>query len=1214
MFGKIAAFELRYQLTSVVFWVSTVLFFFLSWAIVASDNVSFGGIGAVHENSPFTLGIGALIWSVYYMFVTTAFVANVVVRDDETGYGPIVRATPIGKFNYLIGRFTGAWIAASIGFLAIPLGTFVGSFMPWLDAETLGPFRIGDYLYAYFLLGLPGVLLTSALFFTIATVTRSMMLSYVAAVAFLVAYFVATGTLGNKPEFELATAYAEPFGLGAFGYVTKYWTVAEKNAHMPAFAGVLLVNRALCVLLSLLLLALGYWLYRFDVRGAKLKKHQKLKALADKEVPTPPKGPLPKPQFGAASALRQTLLRTRFETGMVFKSPAYLILIAIGLTLSLVSVFLSGEIFGTSVLPVTRFVIGSLQGNLQLIAMVIATYYAGELVWRERDRKMNEIVGAAAISDWALIFPKMFALLFVMVSVVLIGVVGGVAVQAMKGYTNFEIGKYLLWYALPMSVDCILLAVLATFFAAVAPHKFIGWGLMLVFIISTQVMSNLGLEHNLYQYASGPGVPLTDMNGMGDFWKGSYWFKAYWSAFAVLLLILSYGLWRRGTEMRLSARMKRLPRLLKGPAGVVAAAAVLVFVGTGAFIFVNTNVWNEYRTRLGQEKLQADYEKAALGLNGRKLAGADYEKAVLALERMPQPTVTAVKLDVDLDPHAPRMVTKGTYELVNQTAQPLTEVHLRYDPDLKLARVDLPGSSLDKRLEKFSHRIYRLTQPMQPGEHRTLSFESVAEQRGFKNSGNTTRLVDNGTFISSGEFTPSIGFSRNVFLQERSRRKKYGLKPELHLPVLSDEPAERTKNYLGGDWVSADITVTTVADQTPIAPGYKVSDETKGGRRTARFVTRQPILQFFSIQSARYAEKHRNYKGTDLVVYYDPQHPYNVDRMLTALERSLDYYTENFSPYQFSQARITEFPDYAQYAQSFPNTFAWSEGLGFIADVKDKEKIDYVTYVAAHEFGHQWWAHQVIGAEMEGETTLSETLAQYSALMVMERMYGPSQIRKFLKFELDRYLRGRGSDRLAERSLMRNENQQYIHYRKGSVVMYLLKDEIGEEAVNRAVRRVLAQYAYKGAPFPNSRDLVRALRAEAPADKQELILDLFARITIWDLKTTALTYKKRKDGKFDVTMTVTARKLYGDEKGKETEAPLGADETFDVGLFTAEPGKKNFGQSSVQVFERRKLKSGTQTFTFVTDKAPKFGGVDPYNKRIDRDSDDNVRAASAATG
>ena len=95
----------------------------------------------MHKNAPFVHRPDHLIlFAVIYMFVMTAFVANVIVRDDETGFGPIIRATPIRKFDYLYGRFTGALAAAALAFVAVPLGLWLGSLAPWLDRETLGPF------------------------------------------------------------------------------------------------------------------------------------------------------------------------------------------------------------------------------------------------------------------------------------------------------------------------------------------------------------------------------------------------------------------------------------------------------------------------------------------------------------------------------------------------------------------------------------------------------------------------------------------------------------------------------------------------------------------------------------------------------------------------------------------------------------------------------------------------------------------------------------------------------------------------------------------------------------------------------------------------------------------------------------------------------------------------------------------------------------------
>jgi aminopeptidase N len=312
-----------------------------------------------------------------------------------------------------------------------------------------------------------------------------------------------------------------------------------------------------------------------------------------------------------------------------------------------------------------------------------------------------------------------------------------------------------------------------------------------------------------------------------------------------------------------------------------------------------------------------------------------------------------------------------------------------------------------------------------------------------------------------------------------------------------------------------------------------------------------------------------------------------------------------FSPYQFNQARVLEFPAYATFAQAFSNTMPYSEAIGFIVNARDPEKIDLVTYVTAHEVAHQWWAHQVIGADKQGSTMLSESFAQYSALLVMEKLYGREQVRKFLKYELDRYLRSRGGEVIEELPLARVENQPYIHYQKGTLVMYWLREVVGTEKVNRALARFIQQHAFKPAPYPSSLDFLRLLREEAGPENETLITDLFERITLVDVKTTAARVAKRDDGRFDVTLDVEARKLYADGKGKETEAPL--DEPFDIGVFTAEPGKKDFNAESVLLFERRPIRTGKQTITLTVDKQPKFAGVDPYNKRIDRNSDDNVK-------
>jgi len=396
--------------------------------------------------------------------------------------------------------------------------------------------------------------------------------------------------------------------------------------------------------------------------------------------------------------------------------------------------------------------------------------------------------------------------------------------------------------------------------------------------------------------------------------------------------------------------------------------------------------------------------------------------------------------------------------------------------------------------------------------------------------------------------------------------------------------------------------VSTTASQTPIAPGRKVSDIARGGRRIARFVSEAPIHPFFSIQSARYLEKHRLHAGVDLAVYYHPAHAWNVERMLDTLALALDYYQANFGPYQFSHVRIVEFPGYRYFAQAFAGTIPYSETYGFISDYRKPETIDLVSAVTAHELAHQYWAHQVIGADAPGQAVLSETLANYSAIMVMKKVRGEDQIRRLLQFELDRYLEGRGSGTGDEPPLVRVEGQNWITYRKGALAMYLLQKRLGEEAVNRALRSLLQRYKFKGAPYPRALDLVAALRAEAKtSEEQNLITDLFERVTLYDLKVTEPSAVRRADGKWDVTVPVEAKKFYGD-----TAAPL--DERIEVGLFTAEPGLDVFDAKDVVLMQRQPIHSGRQVLHFVTATKPLYAGVDPYNFYIDRDSEDNVVA------
>ncbi|MEO0815553.1 MAG: M1 family aminopeptidase, partial [Myxococcota bacterium] len=330
----------------------------------------------------------------------------------------------------------------------------------------------------------------------------------------------------------------------------------------------------------------------------------------------------------------------------------------------------------------------------------------------------------------------------------------------------------------------------------------------------------------------------------------------------------------------------------------------------------------------------------------------------------------------------------------------------------------------------------------------------------FKNSDNTTSVNFNGTFLNERDGTPLFDLNTAKLIQERAARRRNEREPLPRMPKLEDERSWTSNLFRrDSDLVDFAVTLSTAEDQTAVAPGYLTREWSENGRRFFRYEMDKPINNFFSFQSARYSKVEDDWNGVTLQVFHHPMHDYNVDRMIEAMKSSLDYYTRAFTPFQYQQMRILEFPRYERFAQSFANTVPFSESIGFVADLRDPKDIDIVYYVTAHEVAHQWWGHQIVPAGVQGSTMLVETFAQYSALMVMKALYGEHAMRRFLKNELDRYLTGRASE--PEMPVYRVEDQQYIHYRKGSLVMYALQDRVGEAVVNRSLKRFLEEWAYK---------------------------------------------------------------------------------------------------------------------------------------------------------
>jgi ABC-2 type transport system permease protein len=781
----------------------------------------------------------------------------------------------------------------------------------------------------------------------------------------------------------------------------------------------------------------------------------------------------------------------------------------------------------------------------------------------------------------------------------------GIAFQAAHGYHRFELGLYVHELILRDASGFVFVAVLALLSHVLSPNKYVGYVAFITFyLLNLYLWPALNVAINLVQFMGRPRVILSSFFGDAPYRAAWDWFTLYWSLVCVLLGVATVMFWPRGRQDRWRARRREAALRFTAPWKIVSAASLLALTGCTAWICYNTEVLNVVRGPKDVERIQAEYEKV-------------YKP----FARLPQPRVRSVDYAIDIYPASRNVYIRGSEVIYNPYSQPLDAIHFSLDARYDTS-IDIPGAVLAKDDTRLSYRIYRLDAPLRPGEMRTVHFIVASRNRGFENNVSNPQVVQNGTFLSNlgtlvvgaNYMAPVIGYDYWRALTDASARKRYGLGDVDLMPPPQRNCSEDCRDtYIPGhsDWVDIHAVISTTPDQIAVAPGSLLREWRQNGRRYFEYKLDHPSMNLYCFASARYEVAREEWNGVKLEVYYLKEQPWNVPRMMSSMRASLDYYTRNFGPYAHREIRVVEFPRVAGFAAAFPGTMPISESFGFIADLSHPDDIDTVYYVVAHETAHQWWDEQVIGANMEGATLLSETLAQYSALMVMEKTYGRDMMRKFLHYEMDLYLSARGQERLRERPLVAVEYRQfYVFYQKGAVALYYLREMIGEDAVNRALRTLIHRYAYAVAPYPTSYDLLDALREETPPGLQYLIKDLFEDITLFSNRTLNATAARRPDGSYDVTLEVEIRKLKVDTAGRETEVPV--DDWIEVGAFGKPAAGRKYGDTLHR--ERMHITRRHSIFHFTTPRLPDKAGIDPFALLIDRIPDDNVKDVTVQSG
>ncbi|WP_435355108.1 M1 family aminopeptidase [Emticicia sp. SJ17W-69] len=1212
MLKEILRFEFSYRKNRPATYIYFGILFLLCFAAVTSKYIVIGGVagGQIKENSPYNLGFMTIIMTFFFTFICSAIMGVAVLRDFEHKTESLMFSTTMSKFDYLFGRFLGSFIVMVLIYcsiwLAFMTGFAIGKYLPWDPSwadKTMLPFDAWAYFQPFIVWGITNLFIQGAIFFAAGALSRSTIVIYTQGIILFVLYQV-SDTLLSDIDNKTLSAMLDPFGVRAFTIFTEYWTPAQKNSQIVPLEGILVWNRLAWLGFALLVLGGTYFAFSFNVVRSSLFKKKAVKEVKEKINPELVKIPAVHQYTGFATNLAQLWKQAIFYGKMVVREVPFIAIIFVGIMDLIVSSFYFQKMYGTSSYPITANVLGLLNG-FDMYFLIIAVFYSGELIWKERVTNMHLIVDATPVPDWVNLLAKFIGMLLVYIGLLLILILGGVIVQAAHGYFNFELSLYFKTLFTSTLAFLVLYTLLAFFVQVMANNKFIGFAMMFVFFLTTFFLGAAGIQHPLIMFGSGSLRDYSDMNKYGHFITTFSWLKFYWLMLVIFLFVVSVILSVRGSEALLKTRLKVGKLRLTRPILTFAIFSFLAFIGAGCYVFYNTNQINKYESREAREDKQVAYEKT-----------------LKKFENIPQPKIIDVNLNVEIYPLERDFTAEGYFWLKNKTTKTIADVHIQNDVahNMKLEYLKFDGGAkANKQYEKYGYTIYTLTKPLAPNDSVKMSFKTKFETKGFVAGQSNTDVVYNGTFFNNLYF-PTIGYNDSYEISDDDTRRGKKL-PEKERMMEQNNPVGLSQSLFGddADYIRFEMKIGTEKDQIAIAPGYLQKTWEENGRKYFHYKMDVPMCDFYSIVSAKYEVKKDKWVGANgntinLEIYYNKGHEYNLEKMMSSMKSSFDYFSKNFSPYQYRQMRIMEFPKYQEFAQSFANTVPFSEGIGFIQKIADPEEdLDMPFYVTAHELGHQWWGHQVAEANVKGNAMLSETQAQYSALMVMKHAVKPELMQKFLKYELNSYLRGRSSERKKEQPLNLVESQGYIHYRKGSVVMYALQDYIGEEKVNLALRNFLKDWQYPGPDsknkrYPTSNDLLKYFKEQTPDSLKHIITDMFETITLFENKADNVSYKQLKDKTYEVTIKTISEKFRADSSGNEKSIAI--NDWIDVGVY----GKDAKGQDKLLYLQKRKISKKENTFTIIVKEEPKKAGIDPINKLIDRHSEDNTKPATKAEG
>lgn len=1166
MFKAIYKYELKYWAKQISVYIYAAIFLGLATLLMAVETNVFEASSSPDSigNAPLRIYGGMRFFSKFILLLLPIIFGGAIYRDFKTNMYCVLYSFPFSKRDYLLAKFLSAFTVMAFIVSMIGLGFIISAHFLGAPMEKVTAFNLWSYLKSYGVYIIPNLLFFGALVFTVVTLSRNIYSGFIAVIIVLFLQQILMRILPNIDSLFLV-GVLEPFGEVALSIATRYWTDTEKNTMPIPVDNSLIVNRLLWLTVASGIFIFLYKKFAFSQNPLTLNfRKSKGKALTKNNFGSVEKVDLQPViyDFSFVQNLKRTWQLSKVEYRYIINSWAFRILCLIGLLLVIFMTAQMNRQYGGKLLPVTWLMLAFPVFFFSMVVNLLTFLYAGMLVHRSRIAHVNQLVDVTPIPNWVLLFSKFIALVKMQMTLLLLVMIGGILVQTFNGFYDYEIGHYIgTLYGLYLP-SFVIWALVALWVQTLLKNPYLGTFLLLMSTFALSVLPEIGINQTLFRFNESPDRILilnySDLVGYGASLAPYFVYKFYWLLFGFFMLFWALLLWTRGLPYSFKERLQLMQKRFRDRTAIGMLTCLIAFLALGCRLYYEENVINTFYTQKERDSIIEKLDK-------------QYEH----LQNTPQPRMVDMDLDLQIFPYQHRFEASGRYTLVNKTNKTMDTLLVEYAEGINTTyELNQPMNLVSKdSIARFD--IWTFQNGLAPNDSVKLTFSiSTIDNTIFKKN---NIIEANGTYLHSLNF-PSIGRWQS-----------------LEMPTDSSRLGNMYRSK-DADFVDFRATISTASDQIAITPGYLQKEWTEGNRRYFQYASKDKITNDFIINSGRFAVAKDKWKDVDLEIFYHPEHDYNLGVMMEGMKAGLEYCSKNFAPYQHDKLIIVEFArSLGGFAQSFANTMPFSEPA-FLRDVASPEEeiIADLFSGTAHEVAHQWWGHQVIPANAQGATMITEGMAEYVKAKTLEHYRNKKQLYKFLEKSRIGYLRSAANDD-DEQPLMYNngQSQGYIPYQKGCLVFYAMSDYLGETVFNAAIRKYVEKVRFKGAPYTTSIEMVEHIKAATPDSLQYLIRDLFETITMYDNQMSDAKITPLANGQYQVDMEFLVKKY---RRGKKAET-LPLQDYLDIGIF---------GKDGKELYLRKhKITQQENRVTLIVDEKPLEVGIDPYVKMIDRDGKDN---------